>query len=276
MFSLHELTKLGGRDLDRLVDGQRNDRGAVEAASPTQAPDLLHDDVVFEHAELTYFGHAFLGARVVAAWLAHADDAAVAKRPRHLAQHRLVVGDVMKGIVADDLVHRTVLERQPVAIVHDELRLNRPVGARIRVEQLAADIERGGRYVDRDCLAAEAVEQVRQPTGACAHLQHHFAGSDPQPVKQHPEVEKATSEGHALGERLAEQMVAVAAGEVVLGGDVELVGLTGQVCGIVEQIGRRQGNLVKVHLVGEEQAAADVLTQQPKLDRPVLSAAPLP
>jgi hypothetical protein len=112
-----------------------------------------------------------------------------------------------------------------VAVVDQEHGLSIPPRPRIALEERPPEPKGRGGDVDRDRLAAEAVEKVRDPTGSSSELEHHVVRSDPEKVKQHTELEQVQREISLVGERLAEDELGVGVlGEVALRHPVELVG----------------------------------------------------
>ena len=140
-----------------------------------------------------------------------------------------------------------------VPVIGDELRVEVPVRVRVAGEQLAPDLERGGRDVDGDGTASEAVQQMGQPAGAGPELGHDLTGTETQPVGEHADVEQTTGELGAVAERLAEQVRAVlVVGEVAFGRLVERLGPGRELFGGKAMPGRRH-----LHLVGQEEPLDD-------------------
>ena len=123
--------------------------------------------------------------------------------------------------VNDDAVAHCVFQGQRPAVVVDKLRIERPFGRRLTLEQLLADLERRAGHVNGDRAAAVTVEEVRQPACAGAYLynriprlnascRHHRAGSN-----------QVLGESFDIAERLVEQKPGVlVVGEISFGGGV--------------------------------------------------------
>jgi hypothetical protein len=135
----------------------------------------------------------------------------------------------VKGVEADDTVHRVVGQGKTVTVVGEETRLQVDAVAGVDAEQLLAELQGRGADVDRDGSTAEAVEHGGKPAAPGPEVENGVTDTEIQGLEGHPQaVEVLRGVAHGA-ERLVVQVTAagLVGGDgppVSLGLPVELLG----------------------------------------------------
>src|SRR5258708_571034 len=111
-----------------------------------------------------------------------AGDATLGQHPAKFAQHLRRIGDVMKGVKADDAFDAAIGEIKPTAVKEKELWRGPLAHDRMASKQLLADLQSRRRHIARDDFTSQLRKNARRPTRPGAKLEHSHAGTKLQPL----------------------------------------------------------------------------------------------
>ncbi len=102
------------------------ERQVRESGRARKREDVVHVDVVLEHAVVPHLVLRLRGLRVPASGLAESGDPPGLQHPAELGDHFRRIGHMVKRVEAHDAIDRFVIEPDAVAVEPEELRSRTP------------------------------------------------------------------------------------------------------------------------------------------------------